>query len=208
MLSATELFADYNYYRLFTQHVAQYRARGRMVRYLKETPDRLAALAAMASWCRDRKFDPRHWLCWLFHRNHWKFARPFHQLIPGSKRTEKALLKAYEECGYLSMYDRRIRELNLVRDIAQGELYDGNRDLSSTVEALKRRYAMFGDADGCFGDDRAKGYHPRSIICAQCPLAAQCERKLRASAAYDIVALRNGQITVEQAKREVSFRVR
>jgi hypothetical protein len=206
--SATELFSDYNYYRLFTEHVHLSRAKGNWIRYLKETPERLAALAAMGAWCRDRRYDSRHWLCWLFYRNKWRYARPFHQLVPGSKRTLKSMLKGYENCGNLAMFDRRIRELGQADKAATGQVYDGNRDLAASTEALKQRYMMFADPDGCFADERTNGYHPQSLVCAQCPLAIGCEQKLRAAAVYDIVALRRGEITVEQAKREVSFRVR
>lgn len=208
MTTAAELFGDYNYYRLFTRNVIEARAQGKWLRYLKETPDRLAALTAMGAWCRDRRYESRHWLCWLFYRNRWAYARPFHQLVPGSKKTLRSMLRAYEDCGYLPMYDRRMRELGHAQDQAEGRLYDGNRDLAATTEALKRRYMFFADADGCFTDERTNGYHPKSLVCAQCPLAGQCEQKLRATAVYDIVALRRGDITVEQAKREVAFRVR
>jgi hypothetical protein len=129
-------------------------------------------------------------------------------LVPKSKRAEKTLIGAYGECGYLAMYDRRIRELRYDGDVAAGRIYDGNRDLAATTEALKRRYMMFADPDGCFSDTRTNGYHPKSVVCAQCPLAARCEQRLRAGAVYDIVALRNGDITAEQAKREVSIRGR
>lgn len=206
--SATELFSDYNYYRLFTEHVNIARSNGKWIRYLKETPTRLAALAAMGAWCRDRRYDSRHWLCWLFYRNRWKYARPFHQLVPGSRRTLKSMLAAYGDCGHLPMFERRMRELGHAQQIANGQVYDGNRDLAASTEALKRRYMMFGDPDGCFADQRSNGFHPKSLVCAQCPLASSCEQKLRAMAVYDIVALRNGEITVEQAKREVSFRGR
>lgn len=208
MTSATELFGDYNYYRLFTEHVKTAQMKGKWIRYLKETPERLASLSAMGMWCRDRRYDPRHWLCWLFYRNRWRYARPFHQLVPGSKRTLKSMVTAYEDCGRLQMFDRRMRELDHGERVAAGQVYDGNRDMSTTTEALKRRYMMFTDPDGCFADERTNGYHPRSLVCAQCPLALRCEQRLRASAAYDIVALRNGEITVQQAQREVSFRVR
>lgn len=208
MATAIELFSDYNYYRLFTKHVAEARTNGRWVRYLKETPDRLAALTAMGAWCRARNYNPRHWLCWLFYRARWRYPRPFHQLVPGSKRTEKAMVQAYDECGFLAMYDRRIRELKFDADVTSGRIYDGNRDTSATTEALKKRYMLFADPDGCFSDTRTNGYHPKSVVCAQCPLAARCEQQLRAGAVYDIVALRRGDISVEQVKREVSVRVK
>jgi hypothetical protein len=118
------------------------------------------------------------------------------------------MLKAYKDCGNLEMYDRRMRELGYAQKLEAGKVYDGNRDLAASTEALKRRYMMFSDPDGCFVDERTNGYHPKSLVCAQCPLAIGCEQKLRAAAAYDIVALRKGEITVTQAKREVSFRVR
>jgi hypothetical protein len=206
MATATELFSDYNYYRLFTGHVAEARASGKWIRYLKETPERLAALAAMSAWCCDRGYSSRHWLCWLFYRNHWKYARPFHQLVPGSKRTEKAMVSAYQACRFLAMYDRRMRELGYDADVAAGAIYDGNRDMAASTEALKRRYMMFSDPDGCLSDLRTNGYHPRSVVCGQCPLAGRCEQNLRAGAVYDIVALRNGAMTAEQAKHEAWIR--
>lgn len=208
MATATELFGDYNYYRLFTGYVAESRANGKWIRYLKETPERLAALTAMGAWCSNRQYNSRHWLCWLFYRNHWKYARPFHQLVPGSARTEKAMVSAYAVCGGLPMYDRRMRELGFDADVAAGAVYDVNRDMAASTEALKRRYMMFSDPDGCLSDLRTNGYHPRSMVCGQCPLAGRCEQNLRASSNFDIVALRNGSMTAAQAKREVSIRGR
>ena len=147
-------------------------------------------------------------MCWLFYRGHWRFARPFHQLVPGSPRKEKQLLAAYREVESLPMYERRIRQLTHMQRWSTGQIYDGNRDLAATTEALKRRYLRFEDPEGCMGDERTNGYHPRSLVCARCALAQACERQQRSTAAFDIVALSEGQISADQARMEAVIRGR
>lgn len=199
MATARELFDDYNFYRAHTRNVQEIREKGQPIRFMKETPERLALLARMAAWCGGRGFEPRHWLCWLFYRGHWRFARPFNQLIPGSTKTEKSLLAAYARVKNLPMYDQRIRQITHMERVDAEQIYDGNRDLAATTEALKRRYLRMGDPEGCLEDERANGYHPRSFVCARCALAQPCERRLQSTARYDIVALRDGRLTAAQA---------
>ena len=208
MVTATELFADYNYYRLHTRHIESARQQGKYIRYLDATPERMRYVEAMRVWCEGKAYSPRHWLCWLFYRNRWGFSRPLNQLVPKSWKSAKIMIAAYENCRFLPMYDRRMRQLRHAADVAAGTVYDRNRDMSTTTEHLKRRYMQFNDPEGCLTDDRANGYHPRSPICGQCRLAQACEAKLRSEAVYDIVALRRGEITVAQAKREVCSNVR
>jgi hypothetical protein len=207
MATAQELFDDYNYYRSFTQHVKEKRDAGQWIRFLRETPERLASLAQMAAWCESRNYDPRHWLCWLFYRGHWRFARPFNQLIP-SKRIEKKLIKSYKHVTDLPMYRQRMRELAFVDRIDTGQIYDSNRDLSATTEALKRRYLRLEDPDGCMQDERSCGYHPRSLVCARCIKARECEYQLRTTVNFDIIALRKGEVTSSQAYMEGVIRGR
>lgn len=207
MATAQDLFGDYNYYRAHTQHVHELADSGQWVCFLKETPERLAALARMAAWCAERKYDSRHWLCWLFYRGHWRYARPFNQLVP-SKRSHKKLVAAYAESVDLPLFHRRMRQIVYVEQVTTGQIYDSNRDLSATTEALKKRYLRLSDPEGCMTDDQSCGYHPQSLACARCALAQECERRLRESVSFDITALRDGRITVEQARMEVACRGR
>lgn len=208
MATARELLDDYNYYRSFTEHVHAMRDTDQWVRFVKETPERLAAMARMSAWCEERRYDARHWLCWLFYRGHWRYARPFNQLVPGSKRTEKKLVEAYAKVTELPMFVKRTQQLSYMTRANTEQIYDGNRDMAATTEALKRRYLRMADPEGCMEDERSNGYHPRSLVCARCVLAIGCERKLRAGVDFDIVALRDGRMTAAQARAEVACRGR
>ena len=82
-----------------------------------------------------------------------------------------------------------------------GTVYDRARDISHQAEAIKRRHLADGRPDLCLTDmdEYTFGYHPKSLLCARCPLTQQCIMTLQNKYPFDVVALRNGQINMQQA---------
>lgn len=104
------------------------------------------------------------------------------------------------------MFRKRVRVEKDLHDIQHGVVFDPNRDISGTTEAYKRRHLMDGDPQLCMERMSVEtfGYHPRSLVCARCPLAQACAGRLQASVNFDILALRRGEITAQQAVRQVA----
>lgn len=195
MDQATLLLRDYDAYYQKTAYARKLKAQGRFVPPLKATPERLQALEQMAAWCRQRNLDPRHWLQSLFQGRRWLFAPFFDQL------TSEKHLKKYAGLPTSPLYQQRIVGEWQTSQVRRSVVYDVNRDLSPSTESLKAQLLNRGDADRCMARMREDtlGYHPRSVVCARCSLARACERALRALAHFDIVALRQGTLTMEQA---------
>lgn len=196
----TQLLSDYNYYRSHTRDVVQRRAVA-PVRDLKETKNRLDVLRDMVGWCTQQQVDPRLWLYMLFDLRSWTFAPNFNQLVPKSKRTAKKNLERYANLSNIPLFQKRIAAETRQAAEADGRVFDPNRDVSYSAEALKRRFLNAGDWARCLEemDTRTFGFHPRSLVCARCPVAAQCEQALQAKVPFDITALRREQITTQQA---------
>jgi hypothetical protein len=166
---------------------------------MRETPERLKALEGMAAWCRERQIDPRHWLQSLFASRRWIFAPQWNQLT-----SEKHLKKKYPKSIASKPYQEMVTAEWQSGQAVRGKLFDVNRDLSPVTEAIKARYLWKNEADRCFAriQDETFGFHPLSLACARCPKAGDCERVLRSLAQFDIVALRRGSITMEQAAQQ------
>ena len=196
-MNAQILFDDYSHWRLRTNHYqrAQYQSR------LKLEPARLAAFTRMIAWCGKRQLDPRRWLYTLFDIRNWLFCPPFNHLTP--KDPAKGLAR-YESSSAEPYGHRLALERHQESELA-GEIFDPNRDLSPAAEASKRRYVHAGDFERCMSETDLVtfGYHPRSSVCRQCPAAQTCHARLQARVSYNVVALRTGQITAEQARSSV-----
>lgn len=205
MERARELLSDYDFYRLHTTQVATLRDRGIPIRGLKPTKARLESLEMMAVWCEENGLDAGLWLYTLFRRSWMRFAPRFDQLIP-SKRTLRKQIARYHNLGDVPLYRDRCRMKNQARAVAAGDNYDPNRDMSSTTEAVKRLYLKDGDGDGCMSDERSLGYHPLSKVCVACPVSETCAVQLQGRVSFDILALRRGEITAEQAQGVVACR--
>lgn len=210
---ARTLLDDFNAYRSQTENYSRLRQLHPMRSLGAEKG--LPALQAMDAWCRERGIDSRRWLYWLFARTRFRFAPKLTNLIPARKtpklqaKAEAKALAAYNALrGTPQLTERVFRELEIKRAHA-GQSYDPNRDLSHIAEAVKRRYLAEGNPDKCLSDMFANrpdtvptwGYHPKSLSCVRCPLAQQCVAQLRAAvSSFDIVALRLGQMTLQQAQ--------
>ena len=197
MARADELFRKYNEYRFHTHNTRQLAQKGVWIRSLKPTPDRLKALDAMGEWCSERSIDPIHWLYSLFEARRWMFAPRFDHLISEKHLTKNPTLRVSKHFG-----ESQQREVFFSRQ-REGGTYDANKDLSGPAEALKRRYLSVGDAERCLSEmtERTLGFHPKSLLCARCPLAGRCEEQLQSITPFDITKLRRGEMTLEEAQR-------
>jgi len=192
---AQQLFEDYNQWRDHTNHVQQMRQRHPMQR-LKAKPDRLQIFEQLITWCDGQGIPPRLWLYSLFQTRRWLFAPPLKHLL-----STKNHLPRYKELSNTQAYQDILRTERKVE-----VTYDPNRDTSGTTEALKRRYLARGDAAGCMAAvDATLGYHPKSDVCVPCACAVACEKKLVASAPFDIMALRRGELASTEAKKQAQF---
>lgn len=192
---AAKLLEDYNYYRAYTRHVKELTDQGRRIKNVVATPERLRVLEELCGWCRSRRIDPRLWLYTLFQARQWLFAPKFEQLM-----SEKHIVR-YRNASNLDFYHRRMREEATARRAQAGDVFDRNRDISPSVESLKRVYLAKDRPEQCMAAMEAEtyGFHPRSLVCGRCRLAKQCETKLRELVVFDIIALRRGEITAEEA---------
>lgn len=198
-----QLFDDFQYYRKHTAHYAKLRSELPVLRDLKLTDERKDALSRMTSWCEHNGLDPRWYLYSLFSCRNWRFCPKWEQLTPGTKKTEKKAIARYHLLSEAPLYSQRISEQIAAHQQASGQVYDPNRDLSNTTENIKRSYLAVYDTDRCMDEmtSTTLGYHPRSTVCARCPARAECERRLQATVPFDIVALRRGDLSVDEAKR-------
>jgi len=210
---AKVLLRDFNRYRNRTENFAKMRQE-HPVRDLGEAKG-IPAFEKLDAWCSARGIDSRRWVYWLFARTRFRFAPKITNLYPNRKnlkqqvKAEAAALAAYNKLkGTPLLTETILGEVDLQR-AQRGESFNPNRDLSTTAEIMKRRYLQEGRPDLCLssmfvnGSDVVAtwGYHPKSSSCVRCPLAYQCAMTLRASVpTFDIMALRMGQITIQQAQ--------
>lgn len=198
---------DYNYYRSYTDNVQSLRASGRYVSEVKmqtkRGEDRRPYFEGMIDFCRKRSLDPKIWLYMLFKIRKWKAAPRFDQLVPKSKKTLEKNLSYYADLSDLPLFQKRQGEKRQHTAYAAGEIWDVNRDLGYSTEALKRRYLNEGDAERCLDEmeERTFGFHPKSLVCARCPVVTQCTQKLEAKYGTHILSLRMGEITAQQAQQ-------
>lgn len=200
------LLDDFNEYRSRTEYMVRLR-KGRPIMGLgrdKAYP----MLLDMDSWCIDHGIDSRRWLYWLFARTNFRFAPKLTCLKPSPKRESESLQK-YQTLRDTPYFSSRLYREKAHQRMHAGETFNASRDLSPMAEALKRRYLSAGEPERCIEEMFANrpdshptwGYHPKSLACVRCPLAQPCAAKLRAAVpAFDPVALRAGQLTLEQAQ--------
>jgi len=206
-MDAQQLLSDYNYYRNFTAYVHEMRAKGIPVHSAvmkpKGKPSRAPQLESMLAFCEEHRLDPKLWLYMLFKMRHWKAAPLFNQLVPKNKKTLDKNLNHYSNLSEVPLFKKRVSQQSHQQGVLEGAVFDRNRDIDGTTESLKRRYLNEGDSVRCMDEMeiRTNGYHPRSLVCARCPSSTQCEQTLRAKMPFDIVALRRGDISVQQAQQ-------
>lgn len=189
------LLRDYSDYFLQTAYIKKLKASGGYITGVKITPERIQAIERMAIWCRERRLDPRHWLQSLFESRRWIFPPQWNQL------TSAKHLAKYPTIPVSRPYQKKMQDELLTGQTRRGATFDVNRDLSPVTEAIKARHLYHQESDRCLAGMKSEtmGYHPLSTVCARCPRAKECEQALRALANFDIVALRQGAISLEQA---------
>ena len=196
-----KLFKDYGNYRLQTLNIAKRKANGDFVGQYKPTTERIKLFCDMAEWCRERKIDPRLWLFLLFRMRRWTFAP---QLKAAHLMSENAIPKywTFVESDYLDGYRRYLDAQGVQKK--KSTHFDPNYDLSTAAEQLKRWYVTRGLEARCVQDvlTRTYGYHPKSQVCPTCPAQAACIEVIQGHCDFDIVALRNDEITVAEAQKQ------
>jgi len=204
MVDAQVLLSDYNYYRNHT-HAIQ---KSKFKRELKADSEKLQALAAMASFCESHSADPRLWLYMLFKSKNWLYSPKFTQLVPKQKKTINSNLLKYLNLTDVPLFRKRVSDQISSAKQVSGKIFDPNHDISLSAESLKRRYLGAGDVERCMSETRTLtfGYHPRSLICARCPIATKCEAAIKDWVGFDISALRRDEITTQQAQQLVAYR--
>ncbi len=198
-----QLFEDFQHYRKQTANFQKLRATIPYLRDLKLSDPRRSALSKMVRWCTQKELDSRWWLYSLFQARRWIAAPRWEQLVPGTKKTEVKAIARYVALKEAPLYAERVSQETRAQQEAQGQVYDPNRDLSNTVENIKRRYLDASDSERCMREMSTVtlGYHPKSQVCVSCPSTQICVQQTQAQVPFDIVALRRGDLSVDQAKR-------
>jgi hypothetical protein len=163
----------------------------------KQTDERVELFEKMIAWCRLRELDPRLYLYVLFKARMWTFApqlREGHLMSEKmvsryQKMTEKDCLDGYRQYVYTEKPEF---------------VLDPNKDIIPRAEAMKQRYRNYGQFERCMVEtpETTFGFHPKSPTCAACPIQAECKNRLSGLVSFDIQALREGKITVEQARAQ------
>jgi len=194
------IFEDYLHYRRNTAHYCQMKERLPYMREPKLNEERRNALQNMIGWCQQNSLDPRWFLYSLFHARKWIAAPRWDQLVPGTNKTAKKAIARYKALNRAPLFLQRV---DAELQASQENNYDPNRDISTTTENIKRNYLAVYDTDRCIAEMQTTtlGYHPKSLVCARCPVAKKCAEMLQATVPFDILALRRGEITTDQAKR-------
>jgi hypothetical protein len=165
----------------------------------KKGPDRLQQLNELAAWCAQEGIDPERWIYTMFVSYRWMHAPPIRNLIPKNKKTSKTYA-LYFQARETPEFDRGVRQRVEARQMQSGAIFDPNRDLSASSEHLKRRYLSEGRPDECIENmGETLGYHPKSLACVRCPMQTHCMNLLQQKVSFNILALRRGDITAEQA---------
>ena len=189
------LWSDYVQYWLQTASTQRLREEGRRVRAPKLTPERWQLFADTVAGCKEREVDPRLWLFCLFRARRWTY--------PPRRRPEDLMSEGFLSRG---RYQEMLRKgtLDGYRRHKTGfkRRLDPNKDLIPGAEQKKRGYIRNGATELCMLMIPAEtyGYHPKSRWCQRCPSQAQCRPRTQRLVPFDILALRRGEITPEEAR--------
>lgn len=203
MDQAERLFKDYCYYRNHTASIQRIKQQKPFFRDPKPTPARLKLLAHMSAWCVSQGFSPSEWLYSLFVSRKWLYAP---KLEKSHLQSDKHIPR-YKQLQDYRLYRQRQRELESANAPSPSS-FDPNRDLSSMAERSKLLYLETNRTQVCMlrMDTETFGYHPRSSICAKCSMSSVCLHKLQSKVDFDVLALRNGEITSQQARDQALSR--
>lgn len=199
-VSEEQLWDDYSHWHAQTGNYQQRKKKNEYLCPLKATPERLALMHEMKVWCVERNFAPRQWLFTLFAVRRWIFAP---HLRRGDLCSEKHIAR-YKKWRNYDRYTQRLRDLEATKPVGMlGTQFDPNRDINHTSELAKKSYLSRGLESECIANMHTEtfGFHPRSEICSICTRKTECEAALVASVNFDILALRRGEITSEDAYR-------
>lgn len=202
-----QILDDYNYYRAYTARVQEVKAQGRPVGQVKmktkKGEDRAPYFERMLSFCGEHNLDPKVWLYLLFKIRKWQAAPRFHQLVPKSKKTLQKNLSLYADLRDLPLFQKKQEAQRSMYAVESGSSWDVNRDIGFSTEALKRRYLNAGDAERCLNEmaERTFGFHPKSLVCARCPIAQRCRQQVETRYGAHMISLRRGEITTQQAQQ-------
>jgi hypothetical protein len=105
------------------------------------------------------------------------------------------------------LYRERVAAEQHELDDGVGRVFHAERDISHAAETLKIRYQQRGQSGRCMElmTTETFGFHPRSAVCAACPIASPCETMLHSKVGYDIQAVRRGEMSPEQAQVMVAY---
>ena len=190
-----KLWTEYTTYWLQTASIQRVRASGKPIRTPKLTSERYQLFSDLYDWCSEKDLDPSLWLFALFRSRRWTYAVPLER---GSLLSERFLSNG----KYQKMLDRGTLDgYRLSRQGTKSAL-DPNVDIIHGAEQKKRVYALYGQVDLCMMNAAAEtfGFHPCSQWCNRCRLRAECESRIQNMVPFDIVALRRGELTVEEAR--------
>lgn len=210
-MDAEQLFSDYDFYRLHTVAFQSKQKSGQYMRSMSRDgdphrSDRLVHFESLLAFCGDRGVEPGLYLYSLFEARSWLCSPNIDHLVPKTKKTEKKAISRFHALGEVPLYSERMR----MRREARGDTvqFDPNRDISEGVESWKRRYVSLGQYSRCMTESLTLtlGFHPRSSVCAVCPVAVACETLIQTRVSFDIVALRKGDITSDEARRMEGMR--
>jgi len=189
---AEQLLEDYNEYRRGTGHAQTLKQQGRFASRVSRK--HLHQFEALAQWCSSHRVEPRRWLASLFESRRWLFPPKLTQL-----QSEKHLQR-YAKMDSIPVYRDKIHREHQTDARQSGRIFEPARDLSNSAEMLKRRYAATGNFDRCLQSmGETFGFHPKSLACSTCPVRQKCLATLQSQVDFDILALREGKITFEQA---------
>lgn len=203
-ITEKELWDDFSYYQTQTAHYKKRRKENPYIKVMKPTRERLELMRSVREWCEGKGLPVRQWLFSLFAIRRWLYAP---KLTLGHLCSENHLQKFATFSDY-RLFNQRLQEQAAANPI-QNSNFDPNRDISHSAEDAKKRYKAIGAEATCMTQTEAEtfGYHPKSSICEECKQKKDCSNRLRASVSFDILALRQGQITAEQAYRQALAQV-
>jgi hypothetical protein len=196
---AEKLYHDYNDYRRRTNHIQRLRAQNKYIPAISKK--HLPKFAALANWCQEQSINPRHWLASLFESRKWLFPPKLNQL-QSIKHLDR-----YRTLTISTQYDHKVQQEHESALVVSGNTFDKARDISPGAEMLKARYASMKNYVRCMGDMDTEtfGYHPRSEVCQRCPTRFQCASILQSKVKFDILSLRLGLITSQEARMVAQY---
>lgn len=152
------------------------------------------AASAFLRWCKQHDVEQPLLFVWL----------RFRVLRSGMRsRTVHPSLQNMASEALLPRYRALIERQRTEREMKQGFATQRERELvavNAGHEAMRRDYLVMGKSELCEAlIEETGGYHPYSAWCPGCPRAITCSSALNAQEGFDVVALRLGRLTPEEA---------